>query len=463
MRTKKNSLPYSVQAAFACAVLVLAGTAKAQGVAGMHPQKIRLEHGAITGVRWATPNAAELGASTDVMGRISCSEASIKRTSIFRVETASYYFDLSKLCGGAGNEADFWRDYEHLQVGEQLTFRITNETEPRTTDQASRCHFLTEGDLRRCQEPQAAGQVKLWQARCTCRESYAYVEHGKAGVWQFLVVGRGPKRSGGTAQRTGPWIHFQQGVVTAVGWTRDLHLLVGSELSIDPQGLVSCNGASVDRVPIYRVIADSQYFDLEDACDEGDLMDLGTNEEWAEDARIKIGQRITFHVENDPDWNAAKHNTAQRIAWVDHGDHVWEFSVAQSGLKAILPSGPSFGGVGSGAGPSNKCGDVKNYPVAIYAPNPPIPKQAKDLGTVVVFVSLLVDPQGNVSQESIVKALGDFGTSLDQNAPAIRGLVRNALNTVRTWKFRPGTCGGVPTPMRVVTKISFTVIGSPGS
>ncbi len=461
MRASENSLPQLLQAVFACIVLMLAGPTKAQRIPEIHHPKTKLEHGVVSGVRWTAPNAAELGATTDMMNRISCFEASIKQTSIFRVETASHYFDLSKLCGGAGGEADFWRNYENLQMGERLTFRITKETEPRTTDQASRCHFLTEKDFQRCEELRLRGPAKLWQARCTCQETYAYVEHGKMGTWQFLVVGSGPRSKAEAAQSREPWIHFQDGVVTAVGWTKNLRSLVGSELSSERQGRVSCDGSPVERVPIYRIIAGSQYFDLEDACDGADLMDMGTDETWGMDARLKIGRRITFHVENNPDWNAARRDTAQQIAWVDHGDRVWEFSIAKSGLTSALPVGPSFGEVGSGAGPSNKCGGVMNYPVAIYKPNPVTPKQAKNLGTVVVFASLLVDPEGNVSQESIVKVLGGFGTSLDRNAPGIRGLVQNALSTVRTWKFRPGTCGGVPTPMRVVTKISFTVIGSP--
>lgn len=442
MRISEKGLRRLLQAIFVCTVLMLAGPARARRTPEIHPPKIRLEHGVVTGVRRVAPNAAELGALTNVMGRISCFEASIKQTSIFRVETASHYFDLSKLCGGAGTSADFWRDYEHLRIGEQLTFRITNETEPRTSDQASRCHFLTGKSFQRCEELRVHGSARLWQARCTCHESYAYVEHRKVGVWRFLVVGRGPKPNAGAAQGNGAWIHFEQGVVTAIGWTRNFSL-VGSKVSVGPMGRVSCNGNSIRRVPIYRIIAGSHYFDLEDGCDEADLMDLGTDEVWGEDARLKIGQQITFHVENNPDWDAGKHNTAQRVAWVDHGDHVWEFSIARSGVKSALPPSPAFGEPGSGGSPSNKCGGVRSYPVAIYKPEPPYSqeaRQAKKSGAVVM--SFVVDSQGNVTQEKIIKSAG-------------MGLDQSALKTLKTWEFKPAMCDGVPMPMRLELKFSF--------
>lgn len=73
-----------------------------------------------------------------------------------------------------------------------------------------------------------------------------------------------------------------------------------------------------------------------------------------------------------------------------------------------------------------------------------------------------IERRGEILTFSLSQGRG-FGVPLDPNAPRIRGLVQNALNTVRTWKFRPGAGGGVPTRMRVVTKISFTLIGSPSS
>lgn len=55
---------------------------------------------------------------------------------------------------------------------------------------------------------------------------------------------------------------------------------------------------------------------------------------------------------------------------------------------------------------------------------------------------LVVDAQGDVKQETIVKPLG-------------LGLDERALRTVRTWKFKPSTRNGTPVPVRVMVEVSF--------
>ncbi len=87
-------------------------------------------------------------------------------------------------------------------------------------------------------------------------------------------------------------------------------------------------------------------------------------------------------------------------------------------------------------------GDV-SMPVPIYKPEPSYTKKARKKklqGTVVLWI--VVDAQGNVTDERVVKPLG-------------LGLDEKALETVRTWKFKPASRNGVPLPVRVVVEVSF--------
>jgi len=83
-------------------------------------------------------------------------------------------------------------------------------------------------------------------------------------------------------------------------------------------------------------------------------------------------------------------------------------------------------------------------PAPIYEPEPPYPEMAKRdkvLGTVVLWVA--IDAQGRVSD---VRQLSDsLGYGFDESA----------VNTVRTWKFKPATRKGVPVPARVMVQTSF--------
>jgi len=61
-------------------------------------------------------------------------------------------------------------------------------------------------------------------------------------------------------------------------------------------------------------------------------------------------------------------------------------------------------------------------------------------GVTVLLVIVGID--GKASQVSVLKSLG-FG--LDQNA----------IDAVRTWKFKPAIKKGVPVPMRVTVEVTF--------
>jgi TonB family protein len=97
---------------------------------------------------------------------------------------------------------------------------------------------------------------------------------------------------------------------------------------------------------------------------------------------------------------------------------------------------------GVGGGPFSVGGSV-TAPVPIYKPEPAYSEEARKAkyqGTVVLWI--VVDVQGNVADARVVKPLG-------------MGLDEKALETVRTWKFKPGMRGGVPVPVRVAVEVTF--------
>ncbi|MBZ5545924.1 MAG: energy transducer TonB [Acidobacteriia bacterium] len=82
-------------------------------------------------------------------------------------------------------------------------------------------------------------------------------------------------------------------------------------------------------------------------------------------------------------------------------------------------------------------------PIAIYKPEPPYSEEARKAkyqGTVVLWI--VVDTAGNVTDQRVVKPLG-------------LGLDEKALETVRTWKFKPALRNGTPVPVRVMVEVSF--------
>jgi TonB family protein len=83
-------------------------------------------------------------------------------------------------------------------------------------------------------------------------------------------------------------------------------------------------------------------------------------------------------------------------------------------------------------------------PAPSYKPNPPYSPQArrdKIQGTISLWFD--IDSQGNVTDAGEVsKPLGE-------------GLDEKAIETVKTWKFKPAICDGVPVPYRVHAEITF--------
>ncbi len=103
--------------------------------------------------------------------------------------------------------------------------------------------------------------------------------------------------------------------------------------------------------------------------------------------------------------------------------------------------GPGSGG-GTGGGVFSVGGDI-TQPIPIYDPDPPYSeaaRKAKYQGTVVL--QIVVDTQGLVHDVHVVKPLG-------------LGLDQKAMETIRTWKFKPAERNGVPVPVRIMVEVTF--------
>jgi TonB family protein len=87
-------------------------------------------------------------------------------------------------------------------------------------------------------------------------------------------------------------------------------------------------------------------------------------------------------------------------------------------------------------------GDV-TAPVPIYKPEPAYTKEARAAklqDTVILWI--VVDASGNVTDVKLVRGVD-------------KGLDESAMQTVRTWKFKPAMKKGKTVPVRVVVEVSF--------
>jgi TonB family protein len=103
--------------------------------------------------------------------------------------------------------------------------------------------------------------------------------------------------------------------------------------------------------------------------------------------------------------------------------------------------GPSDGG-GMGAKIYRVGGGV-SAPVPIFKPEPAYSQEARKAklqGTVGMLV--VIDATGTVTDCKVVKPLG-------------MGLDEKAIETVRTWKFKPALKNGTPVPVRVFVELTF--------
>jgi TonB family protein len=88
--------------------------------------------------------------------------------------------------------------------------------------------------------------------------------------------------------------------------------------------------------------------------------------------------------------------------------------------------------------------DYKEPPKPIHTPEPEFPKDgrdAKEQGLVVLYV--LVNTEGKVAE---LQAL---------NTDSSYGFAQNALDMVKTWRFKPATCNGRPVAMEMNIEVDF--------
>jgi TonB family protein len=107
-------------------------------------------------------------------------------------------------------------------------------------------------------------------------------------------------------------------------------------------------------------------------------------------------------------------------------------------------SGGVTGGVSGGVtGGVYTVGNGVSAPVLIYKPEPPYTKEAKAAKT-----------QGKVVLKIIIGADGGV-TDVKAEQGLDEGLTENAVNTVKTWKFKPATKDGKPVPCKVTVEVNF--------
>jgi TonB family protein len=136
-----------------------------------------------------------------------------------------------------------------------------------------------------------------------------------------------------------------------------------------------------------------------------------------------------------------------------------------NGVIGPASNGPGFGGgigsgegtgigsgKGGGLGPGEgggfgggvfSVGNGVSEPIPIYKPDPAYSEEARKAkyqGTVVLWI--IVDAVGAVTDCRVVKPLG-------------LGLDEKAVETVKTWKFKPAQRNGTPVPVRVMVEVSF--------
>lgn len=168
---------------------------------------------------------------------------------------------------------------------------------------------------------------------------------------------------------------------------------------------------------------------------------------WAMDKNRRLGQAspwqvFTFGPDNDP--IPSPPLPAPPPATVP--DFSRPVIPARGGLTAQkLPTPPVFDPITGEAcsWPRNDFGPGATPPKAVYAPDPLYPQSAlaqKASGDVKLAVD--VGEDGMPKRVCILNApRADFG--------------KQAVATVRTWKFQPGTRNGVPIPFAITVEVTF--------
>lgn len=203
-------------AVFACVSLVTPMVTRAADTPKIHPKKIELLHGVVTGTRTVPAYAAALAARAGTMGEIYCADsdsAKIKSSTIFRVRTASRYFDLSKLCTNDMAFDDYafqhsqytWDHWQRLHVGEAVTLRVVKRTEQLSIPRCEDLGLLSKPQVQLASDLFSSAGRKVYRSHCIYGVTEAYVKvrrpsyyvgHVQRGyhydLWTFRVVDGGP-------------------------------------------------------------------------------------------------------------------------------------------------------------------------------------------------------------------------------------------------------------------------------
>jgi TonB family protein len=114
-------------------------------------------------------------------------------------------------------------------------------------------------------------------------------------------------------------------------------------------------------------------------------------------------------------------------------------------LSALLLTTLSFC---AAAAPQTQSGKSSTSPaILIYKPDPaytPKARRAKLQGTVTLWIK--VDAQGNVTEAR------ETSTRLG------KGLDEKAIESAKTWKFKPATRRGVPVPTHLFVQVTFRLL-----
>ena len=151
---------------------------------------------------------------------------------------------------------------------------------------------------------------------------------------------------------------------------------------------------------------------------------------------VPIGRPITVEIHLD-----------QPLASPDQAEAVMNH-VFFLGAEALQHTNPEYrrSDNASSAGPvySSAKEGVK-FPQALYTPEPDFSEQARKAryqGTAILNV--VVDKDGNTSRIRLERPLG-------------MGLDENAMERLKTWRFKPGTYNGQPVAVEINIEVSFNL------
>lgn len=178
-------------AVLALSILVSPGATYAGNAPRINPMKIRLLQGTVVGTRTVPAYPYAIGALVNPVGEQRCLglETEIKETSIFRVETASQYFDLLKWCNGYGTPYS-WRRWEHLNMNEPVVFRVVRAPVQLSIRRCEKLGLLTKAQAQQAFNFLSQSGQKVYESHCRYSVTEAYIKSPNK-RWIFRVINSG--------------------------------------------------------------------------------------------------------------------------------------------------------------------------------------------------------------------------------------------------------------------------------